>query len=96
MADQLQQDAELWFDDGSVVVIAQQTAFRVHRGVLSRHSETFSGLFTLPQSPDPAAIETLDGCPVVRVPESSHDMKHLLHALYDGTRSVLNVSYTNM
>ncbi|KAI0756283.1 hypothetical protein C8Q80DRAFT_1264361 [Daedaleopsis nitida] len=49
--------ADLWFEDGNVVVVAQQpeTAFRVHRGVLSRHSATFSDLFALPQPP---AIQT--------------------------------------
>ncbi|KAI0714930.1 hypothetical protein C8Q76DRAFT_728758 [Earliella scabrosa] len=82
--EQTRKDAELWFEDGNVVVIAQQTAFRVHRGVLSRHSKTFGDVFTLPQSPDPGAIETMDGCPVVRIPDSSHDFKHLLHAMYDG------------
>ncbi|KAI0800659.1 hypothetical protein C8Q74DRAFT_433008 [Fomes fomentarius] len=81
---ELQKDLELWFEDGNVVVLAQQTAFRVHRGVLSRHSDTFSGLFTLPQPADPTRIESLDGCPIVRVPDSSHDFKHMLNVLYDG------------
>ena len=84
--EQLNKDAELWFEDGNVVVVAQQTAFRVHKSLLSRHSKTFGEVFTLPQSPDPGAIETMDGCPVVRIPDSSHDFKHLLHALYDGAR----------
>ncbi|KAI0800654.1 hypothetical protein C8Q74DRAFT_1364354 [Fomes fomentarius] len=83
---ELKKDSELWFEDGNVVVVAQQTAFRVHRSVLSRHSDTFSGLFTLPQPADPAKIESLDGCPVVRVSDSSHDFKHLLNVLYDGAR----------
>ena len=76
-----QQDESFWFEDGNVVVVTQQIVFRVHRGVLSRHSETFSGLFTLPR---PTAAEEFDGCPVVRVTDSSYDFKHLLHALYDG------------
>ena len=80
--DHLNMDADLWFEDGSVIVIAQQTAFRVYRSVLSRHSETFSEVFMQPQSSHPGATETIDGCPVVRIP----DFKHLLHALYDGAR----------
>ena len=77
----LNKDADLWFEDGSVIVIAQQTVFRVHRSVLSRHSKTFSEVFMLPQSPHPGATETIDGCPVVRLPDSSHDFKHLLHEI---------------
>ncbi len=89
---ELKKDPELWLEDGNVVVIAQQTAFRVHRGILSRHSDTFSGLFTLPQPANPTEIESLDGCPVVRVPDSSHDFKHLLNVLYDGARYVVPMS----
>ena len=77
-------DSDVWFEDGNVVIVAQQTAFRVHRGVLSRHSETFSGLFTLPRPVGDAAEDDIDGCPIIRITDSSHDLKHLLHALYDG------------
>ncbi len=86
---ELQRDTGFWFEDGNVVVVAQQTAYRVHRGVLSRHSETFSGLFTLPRPVDGASDEKVEGCPGVRVTDSSHDFKHLLHALYDGLGYVL-------
>ncbi|RPD57118.1 hypothetical protein L227DRAFT_239457 [Lentinus tigrinus ALCF2SS1-6] len=84
-------DSNLWLEDGNVVVVAQDTAFRVHRGLLSRHSEVFSGLFTLAQPDDEAAAELYDGCPVVRVPDSSHDFRHLLHALYDGLSTIESV-----
>ncbi|KAI0720087.1 hypothetical protein C8T65DRAFT_693031 [Cerioporus squamosus] len=86
-----QQDASFWSEDGNVVVVAQQTAFRVRRGVLrvSRHSETFSGLFALPRPIDGTSEEMIDGCPANRVTDSSHDFKHLLHALYDGLGWVL-------
>ena len=79
-----QRDDSFWFEDGNVVIVAQQTAFRVHRGVLSRHSETFSGLFTLPRPVGDAAQDDIEGCPIIRITDSSHDLKHLLHALYDG------------
>ncbi|KAI0800651.1 hypothetical protein C8Q74DRAFT_432137 [Fomes fomentarius] len=80
--EELLRDTQFWFEDGSIVVVAQQTAFRVHQGVLSRHSDTFNGLFTIPQPSE--GTEKIDCCPVVRVSDSAHDFKHLLHALYDG------------
>ncbi|KAI0756281.1 hypothetical protein C8Q80DRAFT_1127689 [Daedaleopsis nitida] len=81
--DEIRKDEQLWFEDGNIVIIAQHSAFCVHKGVLSRHSETFSGLFTVPQ-PAEDSIERMDGCPVVHVSDSAHDFKHLLHVLYDG------------
>ncbi|KAI0720107.1 hypothetical protein C8T65DRAFT_802210 [Cerioporus squamosus] len=79
---QFAKDPTLWLEDGSIVIIAQTTAFCVHRSILARHSEAFSSLFTLPQPVDGA--ETFEGYPVVRVPDSSNDFRHLLLALYDG------------
>ncbi|KAI0778783.1 hypothetical protein BD413DRAFT_443941, partial [Trametes elegans] len=80
----LDKDAALWLEDGNIVIIAQNTAFRVHRGVLARQSEVFSSLFTVPQPTDVNEIEQVDGCPVVHVQDSAHDLRDLLRALYDG------------
>ncbi|KAI0688688.1 hypothetical protein C8T65DRAFT_589286, partial [Cerioporus squamosus] len=79
-------DADLWFPDGNIVVIAENTSFRVHKGVLARHSIVFHNMFDVPQptDPDPAAADLIEGCPVVRVSDPAHDFKHLLHMLYDG------------
>lgn len=74
---------EYWFDDGSVVVIAQNTAYKIHKSVLARHSEVFNGLFSVPQT---CADDHVDGCPVVPIPDSSADFSNLLQALYDTSR----------
>ncbi|RPD82271.1 hypothetical protein L226DRAFT_607426 [Lentinus tigrinus ALCF2SS1-7] len=79
------EDRELWFQDGNVVLVAQSRAFRVHRSILSRHSEIFSNLFAIPPPSSPDLTEQLDGLPVIPVSDSAHDFKHLLHALYDGS-----------
>ncbi|KAI0720103.1 hypothetical protein C8T65DRAFT_755303 [Cerioporus squamosus] len=84
-------DSDLWLLDGNVVIVAQDTAFRIHRGLLSRHSEVFNGLFALAEPDEPAAAELCDGCPVVRIPDSVHDFRYLLHALYDGLSSMESV-----
>ncbi|KAL1951342.1 hypothetical protein VTO73DRAFT_491 [Trametes versicolor] len=77
-------DPDFWFEDGNIVIVAQDTAFRVHRGILARRSEMFSGMFAVPQPENEADIEKIDGCPMVRVQDSLHDFKHFLRALYDG------------
>ncbi|OSC96842.1 hypothetical protein PYCCODRAFT_1420409 [Trametes coccinea BRFM310] len=74
----------LWFDDGNIVLIAdKRVAFRVHRGVLTRHSSIFSDAFGLPQ---PGSAECYDGCPVLHISDQAADVDFLLQALYDGIR----------
>ena len=80
-------DSELWFDDGNIVFVAQQTAFRVHKSLFARHSEFFRDTFSLPQPTDPGsteAAESIEGCPIVRVHESAADMGLLLKTMYGG------------
>ncbi len=86
--DGVQPDPDMWFEDGNVIVIAQQTAFRFHRGALSRHSEAFRGLFSVPQPTSSGSVQTMDGCPVIHVTDTAYDFRHLLRAVYDGARYV--------
>ncbi len=80
---------DLWFSDGSVVLQAESTLFRVHKSQLARRSVVFSDMFTLPQpvvatSHATIADETSEGCPVVSLHDSAEDVANLLLALYDG------------
>ncbi|KAJ7777517.1 hypothetical protein DFH07DRAFT_911447 [Mycena maculata] len=72
--------SDIWHADGSVVLEADATQFRVHWSVLALHSSLFRDLRDRPQSPDHPRIE---GCPVVQLSDTSRDLKHLLDALYD-------------
>ena len=69
---------DLWYDDGSIVLKAETTLFRVHRTTLSAHSTVFSDMFSIPQPPDQDAIE---GCTVICLPDTAYDMEFLLRAL---------------
>ena len=75
---------DLWFDSGDVVVVAGYVAFRVHKDVLSESSgvlaDMLSGLFANEESYQ----KELEGCPVVRLEDSVHDIKHLLRVIYNG------------
>ena len=83
-------DSEVWFEDGNVVVVAQNTAFRFHKSVVSLHSSVFRDLFSIPQPSlmDEEVDEILisDGCPVVHVSDTSYDFRELLRAIYGGVR----------
>ncbi|KAI0783930.1 hypothetical protein BC629DRAFT_1518202 [Irpex lacteus] len=82
---------EFWFEDGNIVLVAEGTGFRVHRGVLSRHSEVFRDMFLVPQPAE--GEETIEGCPVVRLTEDgAEEVALVLEILYDGGHSFYNES----
>lgn len=81
----LKHDPDLWFEDGSIIVIAENTGFRVHKLLLSHLSPVFRDVFTVPQ---PVAVDSglsiVENVPVIRVSDSVYDIKCLLRAIYDG------------
>ncbi|KAJ3888113.1 hypothetical protein GG344DRAFT_54336 [Lentinula edodes] len=76
-----ERDERFWFYDGSIIVQAENTLFRVHQTVLSNSSEIFSTLFSLPQS-DSDTQNCIEGCPVVQLQDLSKDISDLLSSLY--------------
>ena len=79
----------LWFEDGNIVLVTgaldteeASIAFKVHRGVLARHSEVFRSMFEVPQSL--TGDEILDGCPAITMPDLPSELSVLIKALYDG------------
>ena len=63
--------------------------FRVHKSVLAMASPFFKELLSLPQ---PSDSESVDGIPVVQLPESSELLNSLLSMLYP-VRTVIPNSY---
>lgn len=72
--------SEIWFTDGNIILEAETTQFRVHRGVLAKHSSVFKDMFDVPQPPGEPEIE---GCPIVHLSDTAQDVGHLLNRLYD-------------
>ena len=71
----------MWFEDGNVVLIAENVALKLHRGVLARQSVVFQDMFAIPQ---PESTEVFDGCPVVHLYDSASDLAIFIEILYDG------------
>ena len=71
--------SDIWFDDGNLVLQAENTQFKVHKSILAIHSHVFTDMFALPQPEDSA---TADGCHVVQVPDRATDWQSLLSLLY--------------
>ncbi|KAJ7125101.1 hypothetical protein C8R44DRAFT_131664 [Mycena epipterygia] len=74
--------SDIWHSDGSVILQAEDTQFRVHWGVLALHSSFFRDMQGLPQPPEQPSV---DGCPVVELQDTAVDVQHLLKALYSPT-----------
>ena len=73
---------ELWYTDGSIVIEAEDTQFRVYKGILSSQSETFRDMFSIPQPPS-AQHELVEGCPVVKVGDTAKDWKYVFLELFE-------------
>lgn len=73
---------EFWYADGSIVLVAGNEAFRVHHGVLSQHSGVFRDMLALPQTGEETETDIIDGCAVVRLSDSSDQLRIMLRAIY--------------
>ena len=69
-------DAEFWFEDGTVVLVAGGVEFKVYRGILSDRSPVFEDMFSFPQPPSSSPFDT----PVVHLTDSPQDLRHILRA----------------
>ncbi|KAJ7831782.1 hypothetical protein B0H14DRAFT_2365013, partial [Mycena olivaceomarginata] len=65
--------------DGSVVLQAEQTQWKVHWTVLALHSSFFRDMQAQTHPPKPSDI---DGCPVIELSEDAQDVEDVLKALY--------------
>ncbi|KAH8099850.1 hypothetical protein BXZ70DRAFT_941514 [Cristinia sonorae] len=79
---------DLWYEDGNVVIVADRTAFKVHRTILSQHSLVFADMFSFPQ-PATNPDESYDGCPMVQVSDNATDMAIVLDIFYNGVTYLL-------
>lgn len=71
---------DLYMEDGSVVLLAGDTLFRVYLHWLAKKSEVFADLASFGKV-QPEDSETYDGCPLVRVTDSPTDMECFLYSL---------------
>ena len=79
---------DLWFDDGNIIIRAvlndnrAYTAYKIHKSVLTLHSNVFRDLFDGPQAAFDVASDRYDGLPVIQLPDSPSEVNHFLKALY--------------
>ncbi|TBU41577.1 hypothetical protein BD309DRAFT_868029 [Dichomitus squalens] len=79
-------DPDFWFEDGNIVIIADETQFRVHRSILCRHSDVLADRLGFN---DRRRDTSYDSCAVVRILDSAKSFKGLLRLLYPGPSEIL-------
>ncbi|KAJ6471088.1 hypothetical protein C8R47DRAFT_988431 [Mycena vitilis] len=90
---ELVRDPNFWFPDGTIVLQAGNTLYRVYRGLLASRSTVFQDTFSLPQ-PEPAeGTEEIEGWPLVQLHDKPRDFTRFLKALHTyGSYKVCPVS----
>ena len=74
----LKRDDEFWLEDGNVILVAGDTAFRVYRGLLESQSTVFQDMFASSSAiPD----ESYRECPIVHLTDDPEDLRDFLRVL---------------
>ncbi|KAL1742990.1 hypothetical protein HDZ31DRAFT_75156 [Schizophyllum fasciatum] len=69
---------DLWFPDGNVIIRAGDRLCRVYKGFLASQSTVLADMFSIPQ---PDAMETYDGIPVLMLPDPAEEVLHWLKSM---------------
>ncbi|KAG8715283.1 hypothetical protein FRC09_016753 [Ceratobasidium sp. 395] len=76
-------DSGYYYEDGSVVLLVEDTLFKVQGSLLKAQSEIFRNLLALPSSDSEASLEGLADDRPIKVPEVTvREFRHLLMVFY--------------
>ena len=78
----------LWFEDGNLILRAEDSLFRIYSGILSARSSVFRDMFAFP--PPAEGNAKMDECPIVEVYDSAEDMTYFLQAILDSRYSFVH------
>ncbi len=73
--------ADVWFNDGTLVLKAENKLFRVYGGLLATVSSFFRHLLSTP--PPKEGNIVFEGCPIVLLDDSADDLSCFLKAIFD-------------
>ncbi|KAJ7162302.1 hypothetical protein C8R46DRAFT_903935 [Mycena filopes] len=73
---------DVWFEDGTIILEAEDTQFKVFKGMLAANSTVFADMLVVGSTPPNGDSEMVDDCPVVQVYDTALDLKHFLKAIH--------------
>ena len=68
-----------WYSDGSVVLQAEDTQFRVHKSIMSECSPV---LKTLLEAQTDQKVPTVEGCPILYLDDTKENIEYLITTFY--------------
>nr|GAT49319.1 predicted protein [Mycena chlorophos] len=74
-------DDTYYLEDGSCIILVQDTLFNVHRTILSKDNSLFASMFSLPQGKHEVEGRTDDN-PIILTGDTVPEFRHFLWALY--------------
>jgi hypothetical protein len=74
---ELQRVEDLWFEDGTLILQAESSLFRIYKSILSIKSSILRGILAKPSK------NSIDDCPVVCLDDPAEDLTYFLKAVYD-------------
>ncbi|EJF60247.1 hypothetical protein DICSQDRAFT_181403 [Dichomitus squalens LYAD-421 SS1] len=74
------QDKNLWFHDGTAILVAAGVGFRIYKGLLAEHSPVFKELFSQDHPLRTLPIDETQTitCPLIQLSDSAHDLRYIL------------------
>lgn len=82
----------IWFDDGNIILQAENISFRVHKSVLALHSTIIRDMLLVA-----GPLEHDEGCPVVVMEgDFAQEWEELLLLIYHGYRFVNEWSFSKI
>ena len=80
--DVLARSPEIWYEDGNVLLIAQEVEFRVHRSVLSRCSDVFKDMFEVGRPELSTYKSGSEDIPIVQLSDKANELTTFLKIVY--------------
>ena len=74
-------DGDYWFEDGNIILVSENVAFKVYRGLLAEHSSVFRSMLDVGQGRHNPA-DVVEGCPVVPLSDSPNDLRGLFRIIF--------------
>lgn len=69
-----------WYEDGNVILQAEQMQFKVHKSILAGYSIVFKDMFVIGHV-DSAAEDS--SCPTIHMSDAAKDLQIILRIFYD-------------
>ncbi|KAJ7095737.1 hypothetical protein B0H15DRAFT_68879 [Mycena belliarum] len=70
-----------WFDDGNVILMSHNLAFKVYKGMVSQHSTMLRDML------DQQETEVVDGCPAIQLEDATIDISSFLVVIHGCERA---------